>query len=126
MFAGFYNEMLDDVTVEEAKMGYHTMSEFYVDGVGWVPVESTDRQGYVFGRDRSKVFLVKHYDFIYDITFTHEGKQRTEKPYFLSGFYPVPLHNNSSYSGKRQGWFPQDELKEQVDQEEKRRKFDCG
>ena len=48
----FYAEKINNITPEEVKMGYHCLTEFWDDEVGWVPVETTDTKGFLFGRDR--------------------------------------------------------------------------
>jgi len=93
------------VTPYEMAMGFHVISEFFAEGVGWVPLESIDRQGFFFGRDRSKAFLGKHYDFIFQLDHEEEGQIVTEEPYYVSGFHHFPGQEQEQLK-ERQTWSP--------------------
>jgi len=116
---------LANITKEELAMGYHVMAEFYVNGLGWVPIETTgpvrmvgvDYQGFLYARDRSKAFLVKHYDYVYEIDYSKflpkkkTSNSKSQKflswlkklatnskhivnPYYLSGFFGVRVEHH--------------------------------
>lgn len=80
-----------------------------MEGCGWVPVESTDRRLFTFGKDsKSHPFLVRHFDFIYNLEMNVKETKKTLHPFFMSVIYPFVLEGgtkNLVYEYKRQKWF---------------------
>ncbi|KAL6049890.1 HPP family-domain-containing protein [Balamuthia mandrillaris] len=53
---------------QKVQESFHCMAEFYSDRLKqWIPVECTNGSERMFGRDRSKPFFTKHYDYIYHL-----------------------------------------------------------
>lgn len=52
------------LTTTELDQQIHVRAEFYASGVGWVPVEATEKTDplHLFGLDLSHAFLAKHID----------------------------------------------------------------
>ncbi|KAL6080620.1 hypothetical protein QOT17_000257 [Balamuthia mandrillaris] len=86
---------------QKVQESFHCMAEFYSDRLKqWIPVECTNGSERMFGRDRSKPFFTKHYDYIYHLQCesnppvtsnekTSEPTQKLYHPYFFGSLFPV-------------------------------------
>jgi len=99
-----------DIKKHEFSLGLHAMAEFYATGVGWIPVETTDKALLTFGKDRrSNPFLTRHFDFCYDLPVVIGEKEKILHPIFIPSFFPLMLQTKSSVKGflfERQEWNP--------------------
>jgi hypothetical protein len=123
----------DDIRQAEFDLGFHAncklrtrvcafaliySAEFWADGVGWVPVESTDPTAASLGRDRRKPFLTRHFDYLWDLP---SANGRTLRPVFMSIPYPFAIEAPASVN-RRTLWadFSRHEWRHVVDEKTQR------